>query len=497
MDFLDPIKTKQHKIILFTGYFFLTVMSGLITLLMYYFVNYGYGFNQGGQFIRNGLLFISSQPHPAQIYLNGVLNSASTNRHLFIPEGVYNISLKRAGYNTWNRSVEVDGGQVSHFDYPLLIPTILNSTKIKTFSTTPEYFSESDNHNRLIIGYQDTSNYFEVYDISNTSSSLVGKFNIPDSVLTDPSAQATYKVIQWSDDNTHVLLERDYGNGSEFIVLNTVDPTQTINLKKYQDNFKIDSVTLNNRKYNQFYMYSSVSKNLYELNYSDPNSQPSIVLSNIYTAIDYTGNGVFYVTKDSNNPNLVDFDILFSSNTYIVKKLAMGDNYLLADDIYNSVPYVVLGVSDQNKVYIYKDPIAQINSNSNSDPIPNQVLAVKGVNYLSFSTGKQYIMAENGSQFGVYDISNDHGYNFTSKYPIDADQGHAEWMDKSRISYVSNSKVVIFEYDYNYNQVLNKGYSSFQTVFDSNDDYFYKLVQESNGTIDFYKTSFYTPADQP
>ena len=235
MDFLDPAKIKHHKIILTIGYCLFTVMVVLISLLMYYFVNYGYGFNQGGKFVRNGLLFISSQPHPADVYLNGVKNTAQTNRHIFIPEGVYNISLQRPGYRTWNRSIQVDGGQIAHFDYPLLIPVTLNSTKIKTYSTSPLFFSESDNHNRLIIGYKDTSNYFEVYDISKTSSPLVGKFTIPDSVLTNPSAQSSYSVVEWADDNTHVLLNRNYGSGNEYIVLDTVDPTQSINLKSYQN----------------------------------------------------------------------------------------------------------------------------------------------------------------------------------------------------------------------------------------------------------------------
>ena len=497
MDFLDPEKTKRHRIILFIGYFFLSIMVILISVLMYYFVNYGYSFNQGGKLIRNGLLFISTQPHPADIYLNDVLNSNKTNKHLFIPEGVYNVKLQRVGYRTWTRSVQVDGGQLAHFDYPLLVPEILNSTKIKTYATTPLFFSESDNHNRLVVGYKDTANYFEVYDISNTASPLVGKFNIPDSVLTNPTVNATYSVVQWSDDNTHVLINRNYGSSSEYIVLDTVDPTQSINLKNYQTLLKIDSVSLNNRKFNQFYLYSSSDHLVYGLNYSDNSSQPTQLLSDVYGMSDYNGSGILYATKDTKDSNLVDFNILFSGNTYLVKKLSKDTNYLLANNIYDSVPYVVLGVSDQNKVYVFKDPIAQIKSSPNVEPVPVQVLAVKNANYVSFSLNKQYIMAENGNQFGVYDIFNDHGYNFTSKYPIDAAQGHAEWMDKNRISYVSSGQVVIFDYDYNYNQLLNKGHSSFQTAFDSSDTYFYKLVQSSDTNVDLYKTSFYTPADQP
>jgi hypothetical protein len=189
-------------------------------------------------------------------------------------------------------------------------------------------------------------------------------------------------------------------------------------------------------------------------------------------------------------------NIRFTGADYLVKKLPSGSNYLLSDNYSYGAPYVAVGVNNLDKVYVYRDPIAQDKSNTISDPTPSQVLSVKNPNYLSFSKNNQYVMAENGNQFGVYDISNDHGYNYTTNYPIDDAQGHAEWMDNNRISYVSGGKVVIFDYDNNYAQLLNKGDSDFQTAFDNTDTYFYKIVKDGD-SYDFYKTSFYTPNDQP
>ena len=496
MDFLDPEKIKHHKAILFTGYFFIAILVGLISLMMYYLVYDGYSFNGDGKLIRNGLVFISSQPHPADLYLNGVKNSAQTNKHIFIPEGIYNVTLKRDGYRDWNRSIEVDGGQIAHFDYPLLIPVNLNSTKVDSLTSEPTLFSESIDSKTLLIGSGSNLDQFSTYDISSTSTPLLNKFNIPSNILSK-GVTSSYSVVSWSKDNSHVLLSRSYLNKNEFIVLDINNPNASFNLSSYLNGFKFDQISLKNGQYNQFYLFDSNSQNLYSLNYDSNNiNQPSLEISNVLAFTDYTGAGVLYVAKDKNDSSLVDFNIRFEGSDYIVRKLRVGSNYLLADAIYAETPYIVIGEGNSNKVFVYKDPIAQVRSGNGNDPIPAQVLSVKNPNYVSFSKDFEYVMAENGSQFGVYDILNDHGYNYTSNYPIDGSQGHAEWADKNHISYVSSGKVLIFDYDYNYAQLLNKADANFQTAFDFKDNYFYKIVDD-NGSFDFYKTSFYTPNDQP
>jgi len=496
MDFLDPEKIKHHKIILFTGYFFISVLVGLVSLMMYYLVYDGYSINGGGKLIRNGLVFISSQPHPANLYLNGVLNSAQTNKHIFIPEGIYNVSLQRDGYRTWNRSIEVDGGQIAHFDYPLLIPVNLNSTKVNSYTANPTLFSESNDSKTLLIGSGSNLDQFDQYDLSNKQTPLVKQVTVPSSVLNKKTS-TSYSVIAWANDNSHVLLKRNYVGGSDFIVLNISDAATSFNLSSYLSNTKFTDISFNGGNYNQFYVYDSSSLNLYTLSYDSANTNQTVqYLSGVLAYKDYTGAGVVYVTKDKSSSALVDVNIRFSGVDYLVKKLPAGSNYLLSDGYSDGVPYVALGVNNLNKVYVYKDPIAQDKSNPFNDPTPSQVLSIKNPNYLSFSKNNQYVMAENGNQFGVYDIYNDHGYNYTTNYAIDDSQGHAEWMDNNRISYVSGGKVVIFDYDNNYAQLLNKADSDFQTAFDNTDTYFYKIVKDGD-VYDFYKTSFYTPNDQP
>ena len=79
MDFLDPKKRARHTIIILTGYVLIGVAIIIATIVLLYQA-YGFGLNRNGSVIQNGLLFFSSQPAPADIYINGKL-SKSQDEH--------------------------------------------------------------------------------------------------------------------------------------------------------------------------------------------------------------------------------------------------------------------------------------------------------------------------------------------------------------------------------------------------------------------------------
>ncbi len=118
MDYLDPKKRSRHTIILMVGYVLVGVAIVIGTLVLLYQA-YGFGLNKNGKVIQNGLFFFSSQPHPAQIYVNGALKSVKTNTRLSLPAGVYEVTLRRDGYRDWRRTIALEGGSVEQFRLPL------------------------------------------------------------------------------------------------------------------------------------------------------------------------------------------------------------------------------------------------------------------------------------------------------------------------------------------------------------------------------------------
>src|SRR5579863_5593930 len=104
MDFLDPRKQRAYKIRLMIGYVLMTIAIGLAVVILVYNA-YGYSINtKNGTVVQNGLLFVSSQPGGANIYLNGVYYGTSSSR-LVLPSADYNLKLSRSGYRDWQRTI--------------------------------------------------------------------------------------------------------------------------------------------------------------------------------------------------------------------------------------------------------------------------------------------------------------------------------------------------------------------------------------------------------
>ncbi|HZM64492.1 MAG TPA: PEGA domain-containing protein, partial [Candidatus Saccharimonadales bacterium] len=100
MDFLDPEKQKAHARRLIAGYILIGMVVLLSAIILLYQA-FGYSIDRHGRIFQNGLVFISSLPDRAEIYVDGMRESSTTNARLALPAGQYVFEIKREGYRTW------------------------------------------------------------------------------------------------------------------------------------------------------------------------------------------------------------------------------------------------------------------------------------------------------------------------------------------------------------------------------------------------------------
>lgn len=493
MDYLDPRKQFQHKLILLVGYVFVTIaiVGGSLVLL---YQSYGFGLGKNGKVIQNGLVFISSQPNPAKIYFNGVLNNNSTNARLVLPAGIYQLRLSRAGYRDWQRTIGVDGGSVTHFDYPLLVPQKLISNKEHGYDTAPALATQSPDRRWLLVLQPGSDTVFDEFDLRNPKNVPASSLTLPSSIVTKPAGSESWQEVSWADDNQHALLQHLYDGKSEFILLDRQNPDQSLNLNS---TFGINptKLTLNNKKYNQYYFYDAAAATLQTGNLSTPSATP--LLDRVLAYQSYGSNTVLYVTDHDAPAGKVLVKMAIGNQTYIVHTFPAGGSYTLDLTEYSGTMYVVAGDSAENKVYIFKDPVGQLNNNPSQAVTPIQVLHVTSPDYVSFSDNAQFIVAEHGQQFGVYDIEYKNGYNYTAGPAIDAPQTHASWMDGDRLTYVSNGKLSEADYDNTNRQTLMALSPNYQPFFAPDYRYAYAVSPDgTGGQFQLAQTSLLIPADQ-
>jgi hypothetical protein len=185
-----------------------------------------------------------------------------------------------------------------------------------------------------------------------------------------------------------------------------------------------------------------------------------------------------------------------SGQTYTLHSLPLSPTYVVDLTEYSGVMYVAAGAGNNNQVYIYQNPLGQLAQTPNQVVTPTQVLHVNQPNYLSFSPNAQFIVAENDSQFGVYDIENQEGYNYKAS-SLDGSQVSANWMDGDRLDYINNGKLLIFDYDHTNQHTLESASSLFIPAFSANFDYVYTLNTNSSGQYVLDQTWLLAPADRP
>jgi PEGA domain len=494
MEFLDPKKQKAHFIRLMIGYVLVGIALILTTVILLYQA-YGYGIHNG-EVIQNGLVFVSSTPSPANISINGKMSSNTTNTRLLLEAGQYNFQLTRDGYRPWQRAITVDGGVVVHFDYPFLFPTKLVTSTVKKYTARPQLTTQSPDRRWVLVQNGDF-NTFEVYDTQNPTKAPTS-LTIPASVFSNTTGTNSLQLVEWSDDNRHVLLQHANDNNgtksSEYIMVDRTTPASSQNITKVlgQNPTKIE---LANKKYDSYFLYNQADQSLLKASISNPT--PQSLLDHVLAYKTYGDNVILYATTQGAANGKVAIKLLDNNQTFLLREVTPSSTYLLDLTQYSGDWFVGVGSAAENRTYVYKNPAQTLRDKPQNPLVPVQVLKTTNPNYISFSDNARFIMVENGQQFALYDAENDKGYAYTLPDAMDAPQTHAEWMDGHRMMYVSNGKVVVFEFDNANHETLNAADPNYLPVFDTDYKYLFTFANQSNKAADGTTTTDFDLTSTP
>lgn len=491
MDFLDPASSKRHRRRLLVGYLFIAVAIILATQIFLYMAYRGLGLNGQGQVVQYGIVFVSSHPSGATIYLNDKQNN-QTSARLQLVSGNYNLRLSRTGYYDWSRQIDVEGASVARYDYPFLIPKDLVTTQLASTETNFGIATQSPDRRWLLVQRGSDAMSFDEYDLKNPKVAPV-PVTMPTTVVTAGTGES-WQALEWSTDNVHVLLQHTVNGKNEFIMFDRTDPTQSVNLNTL---LKVDptKITLRDKKPDQYFVYDAASQLLQTASIGNPTPVP--YLEHVLSYQSYGSDIVLYASSVSTAKDKVQINLFQNNKTYTLRQVPPNTNYLLNLTQYDGTWVVALGASSENKVYVYRNPVSQLNSRLGL-LVPAYVLKASNPSYLAFSSNAQFIMAEGGSQFSVYDAEYDKGYTYDTGLPVDSPQPHANWMDDHRLMYISGGNLHEFDYDGANAHTLTAANPSYLPFFDPNE----KFVDAVAGAKDdpahsvLTSTALLTPQDQ-
>ncbi len=491
MDFLDPRKRRNHTIRLMIGYCLTAIAIGLTSVILVYGA-YGYGIDtKTGNIIQNGLVFIDSKPGGADIYLNGQFRQASTAARLTLPEGKYDLMIKRAGYRDFRRSFTLNEHSIVRYTYPFLFPVSPQNHDIKIYAGSPPLLTQSPDKHWLLaqVPSAGTSVNFDSFDTSKLDQPPV-TLALPANLLSGNASGDSLKAVEWAADNNHLLLQHTFKGGNEFIVFNRGDPASSFNVNR---TFAISpsQVALRNKKSDQLYLFQKEAGLLQVGDVAKASVAP--VLTHVLAFKSYGTDLLSYVTDQNVATGQVMARIRENGKNYPLYTFAAGNKYLLDAAQFQGHWYYVAGSDKADRINIYEDPLSGIKDPNSAKAIPLIALSDSDVSNLAFSDNERFIGVQAGQKFGMYDIETQSRYQYTLDKPL---TGEMHWMDGHHLIGLSGGSIIAMDADSYNQQTLVPADSGESIFFDKNYNQMFSLISTDGGTA-LRRTDLRAGADLP
>lgn len=461
MEFLDPVKRRAHRRKLFLGYGLIGVALALTTTIIM-FAAYGFDIDRKtGQLIQNGIIIIDAAPEQARISVNGK-DEGTTNKRLSVPAGQYRIDLARTGYRTWSRNVNLVGSSIEQLVYPFLFPEKLQTKSIQDYVSAPPLMSQSPDRRWLLAQRPgDGLDGFQLTDLNDKVNPTV-TITLPAAVVTTGKTHS-FEAVEWSTDNVNVLIKHTYDDKSEFIVLNRESADASTNITRLFPSRTFSSMSLRDKRSDQFYAYDAADKSLFALDKKSKES--SQIATSVLQYKSYQKDMILYSTAAADTTK-ADIHLLNKGKDRVIKTVLASPNYLLDAADFNGTLYVMAGSTNEGHVYLFKNPLDVLSSGSQEAPESFRAMTLAGTERVSFSANARFIVLQAANSFVVYDAETNRQFKYDTKLSLAAGQ-RATWMDGHRLSVIAPDGMVhVWDFDGSNMQTLNPGLVGTGVYFD-------------------------------
>ncbi len=492
MDFLDPRKKRAHKIRLYIGYALMACVL-VIGSTIVFFEARGFDIDRKtGEIIQNGLVFVNAHPEPATVYVNGK-REGQTDTRLTIPTGDYTFEFTRDGYRNWQRSFHLDGSTIERLDYVFMFPEQLDTAAIRNYSAPPPFASQSPDRKWLLVQQPGNFLTFDVFDLSNQDDPAVTSFTLPASLMNRTAGGDKLELVEWSTNNRHVLVRHTFKGGSEFILIDRQQPTESLNLNSHF-NVPIHKIALRDKKFDKFHILDKPGGTL---RFADSRSREVTDLAEqVFSFKSYSDNVIFYVTGAKAEKGKVNVNIRRGDKTYTVRELTAGARYPIDITRYDDEWFMAVGSDTDAKAYVYHEVFRDLDRQPSRSPSPVAVFRVDDLAHIAVSANTRFISAQGGSRFAVYDAEHDRRYQYDTKLKF-SDGQKATWMDGHRLTAVIDGKLRAWDYDGINMQTLVSANPAYLPFYDRDYDFLYTIAPSSQDKAEstLTKTPMRTPAD--
>lgn len=374
-----------------------------IVAILIFFIQ-GYRFNRSEGIIeQGGLVQLRSIPSGAALTIDSARLSATTSTKTNLRPGRHTIAMNRAGYRTWQKTVDVKKGSILWLNYARLIPEDLPVTNI---AKLPDVTSTIVSPNRKWMAFTTNPDspaitLFNLEDNTPAATTLT----LPDDSYTNiPEGEAqTFSLSAWDSSNRYILLQHYYGSTSDWLLVDIENPNDTKNVSRF---FDIPMTNIKFSATDSRVLYALTGGDLRIVNTKDSTMSAPLIRGVAEFSL-YRDSTILYTTtldpvtkqrlvgyyhEGANKPRAIR---TYTDDGSAPLHITVGEYY---DQTYIAVGY-------SNTIDILRGSLPRSDSAESLSLSAIATISLGGnVEYLSNKTSGRFFIAQHGKRYSVYDL---------------------------------------------------------------------------------------------
>lgn len=476
---MHPKISKRRKQAQLTFIYALMVVVIAVSVTILLLLIQGYRYNRfDGKVEQGGLMQFDSAPDGADVTLDVVRLANKTPSKITATADTHTVTISKDGYEPWQKQVIVKPGGVLWLNYATLFPKAPVQDAVVSTSSVSSLVA-SPNNSQLAYTSSSTEPVVVVADI-NADVFAPRALRLPAGILSiAPEGQPqTLRVKEWSRDNQFVLVSHDFGDTTEYLVVDSRAPDEARNISKELGVVARD-VAFAYGDSNTLYILT-VSHELRQVNIAE-RTLSGPLLTNVASFSQFDRSTIEFATlPDANGVRQVGYLTPSTARAKILRTFNADTSqaFMARFGRYYNKNYLL--VVQGSRVEILTGDIP---SSSSTEPLSWKTITVfesPGAEFIGFSPGgNRFAYVQHGTSLTVYDLE----LSIISKVTLPAANGRRiDWVDPYHIATSTGAKVMFSDFDgTNAVTVAAKDAANLPVVFSSNGKYVYHTSVSAGG----------------
>jgi hypothetical protein len=402
------------------------IVVGTIVLVAY---GKGYVYDlKSHRLVHEGLVILQSTPSGARVTLDGRDIRKKTPYRQTFAAGQYDFSVTKDGFRPWRKIVNVIASEVSLAQYIILFPQHIPVSVLHEYSGVSLVVPAVDDRRVAFAVMAGSDAGLWALDTGNDSAT---KVYVP-AAASDVDPAETITGIQWSKDDSHMLIQSSVGDNARYHIVAADGSGQPIDVGSDFGGQTLSQVRINPLNWRE--VYAVTADGLRRLDVGTRNVTP--VLVSHLAAYDFATDRVIYVDTSQSSPSLWALDRA-GHKLDLSASLPVSSSYLGTGEL------AVLPL-DTGNVTVITDPFS---ANATTQTV------MIGAKHIAFNDDGHYVLAYAETTMQSYDVEKHQGWHFED---LGQPVRNVSWLDTYHVLYDRDGHTVVSEFDGGNTTIMTK-----------------------------------------